>query len=75
LPPSLHGAADEDVAVSLAHRLHDRLTNGGGRAEMQLYPGIGHAFNFPWRATYDSAATADAWGRTMDFLRRELGAP
>ena len=76
-PPTLilHGDADQDVSVNLAHRLHDRLTNGGGTVEMHLYPGIGHAFNFPWKATYDSAASADAWRRTMDFLRRELGSP
>ena len=68
----LHGEADTEVSVELAHRLYDRIQALGGEVEMHLYPGAQHVFNAPWAATYSAPDAADALRRTIEFLRRRL---
>ena len=68
----LHGEADTEVSVALAHRLYDRMRAHGGEVEMHLYPGAQHVFNAPWAATYSAPDAADSWKRTIEFLRRRL---
>jgi carboxymethylenebutenolidase len=68
----LHGEADSDIPVALAHRLYDRLRAHGGEVEMHLYPGAEHVFNGPWASGYSARDAADSWARTIDFLRRRL---
>ncbi len=68
----LHGDADAVVPVRFAERLRTAVAAQGGEVEMHLYPGVGHAFNMPGMRTYSDAAAADAFRRTVDFLRRHL---
>jgi len=68
----LHGEADTEVPVALAHRLYDRMRAHGGDVEMHLYPGAAHAFNAPWASGYSDADAADSWRRTMTFLEQRL---
>jgi carboxymethylenebutenolidase len=68
----LHGEADREVPVALAHRLYDRIKAHGGDVEMHLYPGAGHVFNAPWASTYSERDAMDAWHRTIVFLKRRL---
>jgi carboxymethylenebutenolidase len=68
----LHGEADSEIPVTLAHRLFERLHDHGGDVEMHLYPGAEHVFNGPWASTYSPADAADAWSRSIAFLRRKL---
>ena len=68
----LHGEADREIPVALAHRLHDRIHAGGGDVEMHLYPGAQHVFNAPWASEYSAADAADSWQRTITFLRDRL---
>lgn len=70
----LHGEADSDIPVALAHRLYDRIHAHGGDVEMQLYPNAEHGFNAPWAAGYSQAEATDSWSRTIDFLKRKLNA-
>jgi len=45
----------------------------GNRYEMHVYDGVNHAFNNDTNAArYDAAAAQLAWGRTVEFLRRNL---
>ncbi len=45
----------------------------GTRHEMHLYEGVNHAFNNDTNeARYDAAAAQLAWGRTIEFLRKNL---
>ena len=71
----LHGEADTEVSVELAHRLFERMRAHGAEVEMHLYPGAEHVFNAPWASTYSARDAADAWGRSIEFLRRRLAAP
>ena len=68
----LHGEADSVVPVELAHRLYERMRAHGGQVEMHLYPGAQHVFNGPWASAYSAPDAADAWRRTIEFLRRRL---
>ncbi len=73
-PPTLilHGEADTEVSVALAHRLFDRLHSHGGDVEMHLYPGAQHVFNAPWASAYSEPDATDAWHRTIAFLKQHL---
>ena len=44
-----------------AHRAKQRFT-------MELFPGVRHAFHRPGGETYNAAAAAEAWRRTVTFL-------
>jgi len=70
----LHGEADSEVSVALAHRLYDRMQAHGGDVEMHLYPHAGHGFNAPWSPSHSETDATDAWHRTIVFLRRRLKA-
>jgi carboxymethylenebutenolidase len=74
LPPVLilHGDADTVVPLSLAYALRDAVTQAGGEAEMDVYPGAGHVFNLPYSPTYSADAAEDAERRAIDFLHRRL---
>lgn len=63
----LHGEADREIPVALAHRLYDQFTAHGGEVEMHLYPGAGHVFNGPWAPAYSPADAAGSWSRAIDF--------
>ncbi len=71
LPPLLilHGEEDRIVPVSFAQTLHDAVLEGGGKVEMQLYPGAGHGFSLPWVPTYSRDSSESAFARTVAFLR------
>ncbi|MES2306564.1 MAG: dienelactone hydrolase family protein [Gemmatimonadota bacterium] len=68
----LHGEADSEVPVALAHRLFDRMRARGGDVEMHLYPGAQHVFNAPWAPSYSERDAMDSWRRTIGFLKRHL---
>lgn len=68
----LHGDADEVVPLRLAETLRDAVVAQGREVEMHVYSGVGHAFNAPWASTYSESAAADAFRRTVEFLRRRL---
>ncbi len=75
-PPVLiqHGDADSIVAVAAAYLLRDAVLAQGGEVELAIYPGAGHAFNASWSPWYSEAEAADSERRTLEFLRRRLGA-
>lgn len=68
----LHGEADSEVTVALAHRLYERMRAHGGDVEMHLYPGAQHVFNAPWSSSYSEPDATDAWRRSIIFLRSRL---
>ena len=81
-PPELTGVAAIDCRVLAFYgdqdqRLMDSLpavtkamTAAGVDFTAKVYPGVGHAFfNDTNPQTYDAAAAADAWGRTLEALK------
>jgi carboxymethylenebutenolidase len=67
MPPALilHGSADATIPVRYAYELDALLTSYNRPHDMKIYPGAGHGL--------DPSAGADAWQRSLDFLRRYLG--
>ncbi len=63
------GFVTPDVVSSLDHQ----LTAAGKAHEFHTYPAADHAFfNDTRPEVYDAVAAADAWRRTIDFLRANL---
>ena len=69
----VYGGADTGVPASQAEPLAARLRELGKEVEVVVYPGAGHAFfNDTRPQVYDAGAAADAWKRTLAFLRSAL---
>jgi carboxymethylenebutenolidase len=66
---------DGFVSPQVVADLDRMLTELGKRHAFHTYPNAQHAFfNDTRPEVYDPEAAADAWKRTLAFLRRELGA-
>jgi carboxymethylenebutenolidase len=71
----IFGADDGLIPAPDVEELRQRLRAAGKRSEIVVYPGCGHAFLNSMRPdAYRPEAAADAFGRAVEFLRRELGA-
>jgi carboxymethylenebutenolidase len=71
----LYGGRDTTTPPAAVAELDRKLTAAGKRHEFHTYPDAGHAFFNDHRPeVYDAEAAADAWTRTLTFLRRELDA-
>ena len=65
---------DQFVPPAAVRELEAKLRARGKSAEMHIYPGTDHAFfNDTRPEVYDPAAAEDAWRRTVEFLRKNLG--
>ena len=70
-----YGEQDSSYPVERAHQREEQLRKEShGSVEFFYYP-AGHAFNNDTdrMGTYDPQAAAQAWTRTVDFLRARLG--
>jgi carboxymethylenebutenolidase len=64
---------DEWAGPEKARELESRLRSLGKQAEFFVYPGTEHAFfNDTRPEVYDPNASAEAWQRTVAFLRSQL---
>ena len=71
----LYGGRDSSVTPQVVADLDRRLAALGKRHEFHTYPDASHAFfNDTRPGVYDPVASADAWAKTLAFLRRELKA-
>ena len=69
------GGKDGFVTPEVVGELDKQLTAAGKRHEFHTYPAAQHAFfNDTRPEVHDPAASADAWAKTIAFLRRELKA-
>ena len=49
------------------------LQAAGVDVTLHIYPGVAHWFMESDRPEYDSAAASEAWSRTFEFLKKNLG--
>jgi carboxymethylenebutenolidase len=69
----LFGDADESIPVADVERLRSTLDEKAAVShEVVRYPGAQHGFNCDQRPSYDTAAAADGWQRTLDWFRTHL---
>lgn len=67
------GEEDQSIKVADARTFEQALESQGTSAEFHYYEGAGHAFANPTRGdAYRPQATADAWQKTLAFLRAQL---
>lgn len=48
------------------------LDSNGITNEIYIYKGVGHAFSNPYGMNYAPKETADAWQKTLAFLKKYL---
>jgi carboxymethylenebutenolidase len=68
----IFGEKDASIPVDSVRAFDESLTSAGVVHEIHIYPGVGHAFANPSNPDYAPAETADAWIKTLAFLRESL---
>lgn len=63
---------DRGIPVESVTEFGQTLEALGKVYEIEIYPGVGHAFANPSGTSYDAEVAAQAWDRTVEFLRRHL---
>lgn len=75
LPPiqGVFGEADASIPMDQVRAFDEALTQAGNTHEVHTYAGAPHAFANPTNSTaYRPDAAADAWTKTLAFLRAKL---
>jgi carboxymethylenebutenolidase len=68
-----YGEKDHSVPPAVVHDLERQLKDLGKQVDMKIYKNADHAFfNDTRPEVYDAEASADAWQRTIAFLREHL---
>jgi carboxymethylenebutenolidase len=69
----LFGEKDGFVTPQVAKDTDAAIKKAGKQSEINIYPGVDHAFFNDERAdVYNQAAADDAWRRTLTFFRQHL---
>ena len=69
----IYGEKDRSVTPASVQELERQVKSLGKQIEVKIYPGADHAFfNDTRPEVYNAEASADAWQRTIEFLRRHL---
>jgi carboxymethylenebutenolidase len=69
----LYGEKDRSVTPAVVHELERKLKELGKQIEVKIYKDADHAFfNDTRPQVYNATAAADAWQRTIAFLREHL---
>lgn len=68
----LFGERDRGVTADSVRAFEAVLEKLDKDFEIEIYPGVGHAFADPGASTYNAEAAEQAWSRTMEFLGKHL---
>jgi carboxymethylenebutenolidase len=68
----IFGSADQSIPVDTVRQFESALDANRIENEIHIYPGVGHAFANPSGDNYAPEETADAWAKTLDFLKRRV---
>lgn len=66
----IFGDQDQSIPVESVNAFEQALNETGVTNEIYIYPGVGHAFANPSGDNYAPAETADAWEKTLAFLKK-----
>ncbi len=71
---AFYGGKDTDISADDVEAFETEMKRAGREVEMRTYRNADHAFfNDTRPGVYDEKASADAWRRTLDFLKRHVG--
>jgi carboxymethylenebutenolidase len=68
----LFGANDRGIPVAIVRNFEEALEILEKNYEIEIYPGVGHAFANPVGPNYNAVAAEQAWARTLEFLDKHL---
>lgn len=68
----IFGDKDTAIPVQTVKDFEAGLVMNDIKNEIEIYPGVGHAFANPSGANYAPEATKDAWNKTLKFLAENL---
>ena len=69
----LYAEKDSFVTPKVAREVEAAIKAAGKAVEINIYPGVDHAFfNDERKDVYDAAAAQDAWRRTLDLFAKHL---
>jgi carboxymethylenebutenolidase len=63
---------DTSVKVESVKEFDKSLDELGIKNDINIYPGVGHAFANPTGANFSKPETLDAWEKTVEFLEENL---
>jgi carboxymethylenebutenolidase len=63
---------DRGIPVQSVRSFEQVLDKLGKDHEIEIYPGVGHAFANPSGTSYNAEVARRAWDRTIEFLREHL---
>jgi carboxymethylenebutenolidase len=66
----IFGDQDQSISVDSVKAFEQALNETGVTNEIHIYPGVGHAFANPSNDNYAPQETADAWKKTLAFLKK-----
>lgn len=66
----IFGDNDEAIPISEVNQFRTSLNQSGITNEIDIYKGVGHAFANPSGDNYAPQETADAWQKTLSFLKK-----
>ncbi len=68
----IFGAEDTSIPVASVRRFRTALKDLEKDYEIEIYPGVGHAFANPTGTNYNAEAAGKAWEKTVAFLDSHL---
>jgi len=68
----IFGESDRSIPTSTVNAFKDALSSLSIEHEINIYPGVGHAFANPSNPNYAPIETEDAWSKTLEFLKNNL---
>ena len=68
----IFGDQDESIPVEKVTKFEQVLNSTGVLNEIYIYEGVGHAFANPSGDNYAPEQTADAWNKTLAFLKKHI---
>ena len=71
----IFAAEDKGIPVESVLSFERTLKNLGKKYEIEIFPGVGHAFANPTGKSYNAEAANKAWDQTVAFLDSHLAAP
>lgn len=66
----IFGDNDQAIPIQEINQFRTSLNQSGITNEIEIYNGVGHAFANPSGDNYAPKETADAWERTLSFLKK-----
>jgi carboxymethylenebutenolidase len=68
----IFGDKDEAIPIGEVNEFGSSLNQTGITNEIHVYNGVGHAFANPSGDNYAPKETADAWQKTLSFLKKYM---